>query len=33
MEALTRYVVAESAFIEQLNAVTAEVIVGQRAML
>ncbi|MFZ4474612.1 MAG: AAA family ATPase [Saprospiraceae bacterium] len=33
MEALTRYVVAESAFIEQLNAVTAEVIVGQHAML
>jgi MoxR-like ATPase len=33
MEALTRYVVAESAFIEQLNTVTAEVIVGQHAML
>ncbi|MBU6341728.1 MAG: MoxR family ATPase [Bacteroidetes bacterium] len=33
MEALNRYVLAESAFIEQLNQATSEVIVGQHAML
>lgn len=33
MEALTRFIHTESAFIEQLNTVTAEVIVGQRNML
>ena len=33
MEALTRFIYAESAFIEKLTAVTANVIVGQEAML
>jgi MoxR-like ATPase len=33
VETLNRYVQSESAFVEQLNAVAAQVIVGQHAML